>query len=603
MKCKNSQTTKECHPIFSLDDTILGIVFGFSNIIDLFTIRRSNSHFRAAVTEYVRTELHILNFSCLSGIYRKKTASLKASVSKSNKKEWIDYDGNRTNTVIKKEFHEDLIAMFLNDCDSENVVIVDLSNLQIYGRKIMIPSMLLNSQQNNFLSSLITLNLSGCSHLNLSHEDFKTFNSESQNVVTTLEHLYLNGCRCIGPSTIKLFCRKFTNLKTLHLSGCSQTIDDECVKEICTNLPCLTSLDLEGFNRLTDSSVRLIFQKLKKISYLNLNSCQKLDMRFLDTFGRALDNNENLERNNIPIPLILEEKGATPSYSALPLQCLYISSSPRIGIGEGTLAFLACLSAGNLIEVDISGCDFVTDRDIEVLASTCALSLRSLEMVGCKIGDDAILHLETFVSKNLVTLDISACFFLTDVSLTSLSHFKSLKCLKMSSLPRVTGSGVIKLGNIEALLLLDLHNCELVDKPSIQNVVKKCKSLIEIDARDIKNGWAKLNFEEKQRISILNGKRMSDDDDYKIFHMCSARRFSQRLRNGVRPQRMYHCIECNLIPSFRRGICSVCVMNCHKGHRVYFGSVTTFYCDCSFGFQPCGDCRSINIDRNELNIQ
>ena len=167
--------------------------------------------------------------------------------------------------------------------------------------------------------------------------------------------------------------------------------------------------------------------------------------------------------------------------------------------------------------------------------------------------------------------------------------------------------------NLMNLLVLDLHNCNNVSNNSVVQVVHSCTKLIELDARDIQGGRsAKLSFTEKQRLTILNGKRIhtntkesllcydtntygNTSSNYHKTLVCSARRLSQRLQRnlGARPQRMYHCIECKMIPSIGRGICSVCARTCHKGHEgVYFGSVTVFYCDCFFGITSV-NCSSV----------
>ena len=80
---------------------------------------------------------------------------------------------------------------------------------------------------------------------------------------------------------------------------------------------------------------------------------------------------------------------------------------------EGELTFFSVFSGGSLEQVDISQCETVSDDDIEILATTCASSLRVLKAAGTAIGDVAIGALGTHCN-NLTVLDLSNCFSITD---------------------------------------------------------------------------------------------------------------------------------------------------------------------------------------------
>ena len=74
-----------------------------------------------------------------------------------------------------------------------------------------------------------------------------------------------------------------------------------------------------------------------------------------------------------------------------------------------------------------------------------------------------------------------------------------------------------------------------------------------------------------------------------------ALKHSQRLKasHGITIQPMFHCIDCKLLPSENRGMCSVCASLCHRDHSTFFGSMVCFYCDCAFGIAGGEDCKAL----------
>jgi len=99
----------------------------------------------------------------------------------------------------------------------------------------------------------------------------------------------------------------------------------------------------------------------------------------------------------------------------------------------------------------------------------------------------------------------------------------------------------------------------------MESIFKTCLSLVELDARDISNtgkwGW---NLEQRHLV-IFNGKRWNrsnaiDRDD--CSDCCIAVDHSQRLIliEEKELHRMFYCKECNLLPSYNRGICFSCAI-------------------------------------------
>jgi hypothetical protein len=473
---------------------------------------------------------------------------------------------------------------------------------------------------------LITLDLSGCCRLDAKHfdqylksvenatqpGDLPEETSLSSSSSPPLKHLYLTGCRRIGDETVRRLVMTFRKLETLHLVGCSQTIADPSLICISHSLTQLKSLNVAGFDRVTDIGCQAIFAGCLKLTYLNIDWCKKVRLSFLSTLGsRVLEAIEAIDRdafariNNQTTPEVLFqtiglETANLPSCPKLEVANIAVGHGRNSGLGPGSLAYMACTSLGKLREVDISGCESVTDKDLKVLAAVCAPTLQWLEMRCCNISNEGILYLASFGCKKLGYLDISACFNIRDEAIISLcpsllgtdDGCPFLTSLKMASLPHLTDAALLAVSNLSRLILLDVHNCPNITTQGVGQVIRYCGSLFDLNIKDIGNstGCNSLRREDRTKLALFNGKLQKGGaaDGICSTRCCSVRHFSQRsgIKNGVSHQRMYHCIDCSLLQSHGRGMCSSCAATCHKGHRVYLGSVTAFYCDCGFGFLP-----------------
>ena len=314
--------------------------------------------------------------------------------------------------------------------------------------------------------------------------------------------------------------------------------------------------------------------------------------------------------------------------------CLCGSRDGR-GIPRGLVGFLGVFSGGSLRDVNVSGCDEVTDADIKVLATTCANSLTAFKGFGCNFGDDAIKAL-ALNCENLAYLDVSSCYDVTDEGILSLcptdgsyrsyeidTHLERerrqgcprLRTLKISNLPRVTDQAIFAIGGLyfdhhgravlhvyhsegglKNLLVLIVNSCGRVTGSAVQRAMKELPLLVELDARDLE-GKVSLRS-APATLRFLNGRRLNCSGlrrSLKSEGCCNAMVDSQRLepKKGISPLPMYHCIDCKLLPSDELAICASCVKACHQGHRTFYSGVTYFYCDCSFGIVAGQECKAV----------
>ena len=51
----------------------------------------------------------------------------------------------------------------------------------------------------------------------------------------------------------------------------------------------------------------------------------------------------------------------------------------------------------------------------------------------------------------------------------------------------------------------------------------------------------------------------------------------------------YNCYTCKMMDT--RGVCSVCAVNCHRGHDLSYSKRGSFFCDC--GDRGPGACKAL----------
>jgi hypothetical protein len=503
----------------------------------------------------------------------------------------------------------------------------------------------------------------------------------------TLRYLNLTGCTQVGSNVVETIMERHTQLATLSLASCSQSLRADSILPNLRRFRHLQHLDISGLKHVSDESMSLIDWLPDSLQSIDLGGCEQLRMVSAEAqqkmqvylvrsqayveaaearianINNILDDEDNNNNDNREIiaaraafrPGILRDNPEVYFWNDEPtsrhrLRHLVLDgiASPRRGLCRGIVAYFAhgrCLR-----EVHLSGCEQVGDWEIAALAVTCGDTLTSFQMRAGRIGNAALKALARYCNV-LVDIDVSACFHVGDSGIAALCGPRDIKqrrsdaesqspdrkrrrlvrnsltALKIASLPHLTDRGAGEISNLSSLLVLDIHDCPQVSASTLQRTLHCLPHLIEVNARDIGNGagpplTTRLKNDEltPPNLKFLNQRAFSSSvrrgpETASLSSLsssspsssssssgcmpkdcCIVQSQSQRLGTTVPLRSMYHCLNCQLIPSLGRGVCENCVTKCHKGHKTFLGSYTRFYCDCPFILNAENDfCQAITL--------
>lgn len=496
---------------------------------------------------------------------------------------------------------------------------------------------------------------------------------------TTLKYLSLNGCTQVGSDVVETVMERHTQLTTLSLGSCSQSLRaDSCLSKL-PQFHQLRHLDLRCLKHISDESISLVDLLPTSLRSIDLSGCEQLRMlsreaqrkmqvylersqQYVEAAEVRIANINNILENNVDnngnaravYPGILQDNPEVFIWKDEPtsrhrLRHLFLDgvANPRRGLCRGMVAYFAhgrCLQ-----EVHLAGCENVGDWEIAALAVTCGDTLTCFQMRAGKIGNLALKALARHCHV-LGEIDVSACFGVSDAGVIALcGHTRdrrqrqsevesrspdrkrrrlvrsSLKALKVASLPQLTDRGIEAIANLRSLLVLDVHDCPEVTPPAIQKTLHALLDLIDVNAKDIGTGSGvslptllRNDRSAPRNLKFVNQRKFVSSVDRELDtsssspspssgcglkSCCTVHSQSQRLSNAVPLQMMYHCSDCQLIPSLDRGMCQNCAVTCHKGHKTFLGSYTRFYCDCPFGLTAERDCQAIVTTCNNVEVE
>lgn len=236
--------------------------------------------------------------------------------------------------------------------------------------------------------------------------------------------------------------KEITNLTSLNISHCCEITDVGL--ENLSNLIHLDSLNLSNCEKVTDIGLKNL-SNLIQLDSLNISKCEKITDIGLNYVSKYLTNLKslNIERCN---------KISDNSMGNLN----NLSSLTKLDIGNcdliGNLGIMRIsrFNLHNINQLNLSRCYGITDVGISSLSNNLT-NLNKLNISYCSQITDIGMKLLSYHLHNLTELNIMCCKEISDVGMNHLSKLPNLECLTFWCCDKITDTGISYLTNLKKL--------------------------------------------------------------------------------------------------------------------------------------------------------
>uniref|UniRef100_A0A8D0H665 F-box and leucine rich repeat protein 13 n=1 Tax=Sphenodon punctatus TaxID=8508 RepID=A0A8D0H665_SPHPU len=307
---------------------------------------------------------------------------------------------------------------------------------------------------------LIYLDLSGC--IQISVEGFRYIAKSCSGI----KHLIINDMptltdRCIQALVEK--CQQIVSIVFLeapHISDTAFKALAECK---------LVEIKIEGNNRITDLSFKLMSKFSPYIKHIYMVDCQKIT----DAGLKILSSMRNILVLNLADCISISDAGLKPileGFSVSKIRELSLANCTRVT--DATLMKIAQRCHG-LTYLNLRYCDSLTDGGVEALGNLH--SLLALNISGIPITDLKFCH----GAKHLDYCDVSYCLQLTNNSIKHLAFScHKLTSFSMAGCPKMTDVSVQYLSGVcRYLHFLDISGCVHLTDRTLRFLWKGCRQL------------------------------------------------------------------------------------------------------------------------------
>uniref|UniRef100_A0A8C1FLV4 F-box and leucine-rich repeat protein 13 n=1 Tax=Cyprinus carpio carpio TaxID=630221 RepID=A0A8C1FLV4_CYPCA len=371
---------------------------------------------------------------------------------------------------------------------------------------------------------LTYLDLSGCSQISV---DGFTYVAEA---CSTLQQIVLDNLPTLTDICVQVLVSKCRMLTAISLLD-SPYLSDVAFKTMAEVIS-LTKIQIEGNNRMTDSSLKALCRSSLKLSEVQMSDCTRMTDASLKSLGSLtklcnLNISGCIKVTDIGIHYIIE--GA----SAVKLRELDLSYCPKLTDLSLKRITQKC---SKLTHLSVCFCENLTDNGFECL-DNCA-SLVSLDITGCKIHDKGLAALGTnhslrkltasecvFITDNgikmfcqkcnrLELLDVCQCVCLSDRAIKALSFFcRTIATVRIAGCPKLTDTAVKYLTRVGHFLKeLDVSDCPLLTDRTPSFLLCSCPQLRSISMLYCKNISKQAALKLQHRVQ--HWKHSNDDAPY-----------------------------------------------------------------------------------------
>ncbi|XDV52965.1 hypothetical protein PO909_021596 [Leuciscus waleckii] len=370
------------------------------------------------------------------------------------------------------------------------------------------------------------LDLSGCSQISV---DGFTYVAEA---CSSLQQIVLDDLPTLTDTCVQVLVSKCLVLTVISLLD-SPFLSDVAFKTIAEVIS-LTKIQIEGNERMTDSSLKALCRSSHKLTEVHVSDCP----RVTDASLKSLGNLTKLCSLNISGCIKVTDMGIyyiTEGPSAVELRELDLSYCPKVTDLSLKRITQRC---SNLTHLAVCFCENLTDYGFECL-DKCA-SLVSLDITGCKIHDKGLVALGAnhslrkltanecvFITDNgikmfcrqcprLELLDVCHCVCLSDRAIKALFFFcRTIATVRIAGCPKMTDTAVKYLTRAGHFLKeLDVSGCPLLTDHTPSFLLCSCPHLRSISMLYCKNISRQAAL--KLQCRVQHWKHSDDDAPYSL---------------------------------------------------------------------------------------
>ncbi|KAI7812025.1 putative F-box/LRR-repeat protein 13, partial [Triplophysa rosa] len=331
----------------------------------------------------------------------------------------------------------------------------------------------------NVNDEIIKMILEGCHsllHINLAFTYITNTTIQAlSRCCLTLRSLNLAYCTNISDEGLQYLTtgKGCHRLIQLDLSGCSQITADgfSYVADACGSLQ---QIVLDDLPTLTDACVQALVSKCRALTVISvLDSPYLSDVAFKAIAEVISLTKFQIEGNN----RIADSSWKALCRSSPKLSEVHACDCPRVT--DNSLKFLGSLT--KLHNLNISGCIKVTDTGIRYITDgPCAVKLQELDLSNCSRVTDLSLKKISQRCSSLIHLSVCFCDNLSDNGFEFLGKCASLIALDITGC-KIHDQGLAALGSIRSLRKLTATECVFVTDNGIKIFCRQCRHLELLD--------------------------------------------------------------------------------------------------------------------------
>nr|XP_014436316.1 dynein regulatory complex subunit 6 isoform X2 [Pelodiscus sinensis] len=307
---------------------------------------------------------------------------------------------------------------------------------------------------------LIYLDLSGC--IQISVDGFRCI----ANSCSGIKHLVINDMPTLTDKCIQALVEKCQQIVSVVFLG-SPHLSDVTFKALAECK--LVKVRIEGNNRITDVSFKLMSKFCPQIKHIYMADCQKITDISLKTISPlkyilVLNLADCVRISDAGLRPFLEGSSGAKLRELNLTNCIHITDASLMKIAQ---------RCHNLTYLNIRYCESVTDGGIEALGYMT--SLMSIDISGTTVSDMRFCQ----GAKDLEYCDVSYCFQLTNETVKALAfNCRQLTSLNIAGCHKMTDLCIQYLSGVcHYLHFLDISGCVHLTDKTLKYLWKGCTQL------------------------------------------------------------------------------------------------------------------------------